>query len=203
LIQKQGLERAPDFITVDSADGGTGAAPQPLMDHVGLLIKESLPWIVDRLAEYGLRERVRVIASGKLITPSKVAWALAAGADFVASARGFMFSVGCIQAMQCHRNTCPTGVTTHNPKLQRGLITSDKASRVAHYHSNMVHAVGLIAHSCGLPEPRQLQRRHVKVVMESGYTQRLDQLFPNQTSRPHGVETASGQAEPGRETQSQ
>jgi len=178
VIREKGLEKAPDFITLDSADGGTGAAPQPLMDYVGLLIKESLPWMVNHLIENGLRERIKLIVSGKLITPSKVAWALAMGADFVVSARGFMFSLGCIQAMQCHKNTCPTGVTTHNPKLQRGLDVPTKAERVAQYHKNIVHSVGLIAHSCGVSEPRQLQRKHMRMVTQSGFSERMDQLFP-------------------------
>ena len=133
-INLQGAEFAPDFITIDSADGGTGAAPQPLMDYVGLPLKESLPLVVNLLAEYGLRDRIRVICAGKLITPSKVAWALAMGADAVNSARGFMFALGCIQAMQCNKDTCPTGITTHNIKLQRGLDPIDKAERVANYH---------------------------------------------------------------------
>lgn len=178
LVNQQGHQSAPDFITVDSADGGSGAAPQPLIDYVGLPLKESLPWVVDRLTEHGLRERIKVIASGKLITPSKVAWALACGADFINSARGFMFSLGCIQAMQCHKNTCPTGVTTHNPKLQRGLNVMTKADRVAHYQQNMTYSVGLIAHSCGVAEPRQLERRHVRMIMENGFSMGLDQLFP-------------------------
>ncbi len=121
-INRRGIESAPDFITIDSGDGGTGAAPQPLIDNVGLPIRESLPRVVDALLAAGLRDRVKVIASGKLIDPEYVAAALCAGADFVVSARGFMFALGCIQAMQCNRNTCPTGITTHDKKLQRGLV---------------------------------------------------------------------------------
>ncbi|KKK56515.1 hypothetical protein LCGC14_3063750, partial [marine sediment metagenome] len=128
-INHRGIESAPDFITIDSADGGTGAAPQPLMDSVGLPLRESLPLVVNMLEKHGLRERVKVIASGKLIVPSKVAWALALGADFVVSARGHMFALGCIQALQCNKDTCPTGITTHNERLQRGLDVADKAQR--------------------------------------------------------------------------
>jgi len=178
LIRQRGLGSAPDFITVDSADGGSGAAPQPLLDYVGLPLKESLPWLVDQLVAQGLRQRIKVIASGKLINPSKVAWALAVGADFTASARGFMFALGCIQALQCNKNTCPTGVTTHNPNLQKGLNPEDKAFRVAHYQKNMTYGVGLIAHACGVTEPRQLRRKHVRVVMENGLSQPLDHLHP-------------------------
>ncbi|QFI38965.1 FMN-binding glutamate synthase family protein [Moritella marina ATCC 15381] len=133
-VNKRGVNSAPDFITLDSADGGTGAAPQPLMDYVGLPLKESLPLLVNMLEKYNLREQVKVIASGKLITPSKVAWALAVGADFIVSARGNMFALGCIQALQCNKNTCPTGITTHNPKLQEGLNVQDKALRIANYN---------------------------------------------------------------------
>ena len=120
-ILSRGEHSAPDFITVDSADGGTGAAPQTLMDSVGLPLSRSLPIIIDKLIEYGLRSRVYVVCSGKMVTPAAVAWALCMGADFVVSARGFMFAIGCIQALQCNKNTCPTGITTHDKKLQRGL----------------------------------------------------------------------------------
>jgi len=177
-ITERGIECAPDFITVDSADGGTGAAPMSLMDDVGLPLRESLPRVVDTLARHGLRDRVRVIASGKLVTPTDVAWALCMGADFVNSARGFMFALGCIQALRCNKNTCPTGVTTHDPKLQRGLDPADKAVRVMHYVSNMVREVGIIAHSCGVREPRQLRRFHARIVQGDGRSVSLDELYP-------------------------
>lgn len=178
-IRQRGVESAPDFITVDSADGGTGAAPLPLIDDMGLPLRESLPMLVDKLLEHGLRERVRVIASGKLVTPADVAWALCLGADFCVSARGFMFSLGCIQALQCNKNTCPTGITTHDPSLQKGLVPQAKKDRVAHYAHNMVHEVGMIAHSCGVSEPRSLTRQHARVVMGNGLSVRLDMLYKN------------------------
>lgn len=177
-IRRRGEESAPDFITLDSADGGTGAAPMSLMDYMGLPIQESLPILTDMLDRYGLRERVKVIASGKMITPANVAWALAVGADFVASARGFMFALGCIQALQCNKNTCPTGITTHNPKLQKGLDPNNKAERVANYVRNMVHEVGVIAHSCGVREPRELKRFHARVMQPDGRSVALDELYP-------------------------
>jgi glutamate synthase domain-containing protein 2 len=169
-IRVQGIESAPDFITIDSADGGSGAAPQPLLDHVGLPIKESLPWVAQLLVEAGLKERVKIIVAGKLITPAMVAWALASGADFVNSARGFMFALGCIQALQCHKNTCPTGITTHNAKLQKGLDPTDKAERVAAYQLNITKSVAMIAHSCGVSEPRQLNTRHLHIVGANGFS---------------------------------
>lgn len=164
----RGIESAPDFFTLDSADGGTGASPQPLMDYVGLPLSESLPIVVEKLNQRGMKNRVKIVASGKLVTPSKVAWALAMGADFVVSARGFMFSLGCIQAMQCNKDTCPTGITTHRKDLQQGLDPVDKADRVAHYHENMIHEVGILAHSCGVKEPRELTKSHIKVVVSKG-----------------------------------
>ncbi len=175
-IAHRGEASAPDFITIDSADGGTGAAPMALMDYVGLPLKESLPLVADLLAARGLKERVRLIASGKLVTPEEVAWALCVGADFVVSARGFMFALGCIQALQCNKNTCPTGITTHDPKLQRGLDPTEKATRVANYVKNMAHEVGVIAHSCGVREPRQLRRRHARIVMADGRSRSLEEV---------------------------
>ncbi|RAU23194.1 FMN-binding glutamate synthase family protein [Paramagnetospirillum kuznetsovii] len=177
-IHKRGVASAPDFITIDSADGGTGAAPQSLIDYVGLPIQESLPHVVDLLVKWGLKDRVRVIASGKLVNPAEVAWALCMGADFVNSARGFMFALGCIQAMQCNKNTCPTGVTTHDPKLQRGLDPFNKADRVAHYVKNMEKEVCTIAHSCGVPEPRALTRRHCRMVQSDGRSMSMADVFP-------------------------
>ena len=178
-IKARGIESAPDFITVDSADGGTGAAPMSLIDYMGLPIKESLPGVVDLLNRHGLKDRIKVIASGKLITPAEVAWAICVGADFVVCARGFMFALGCIQALQCHKNTCPTGVTTHDASLQRGLDPTDKASRVSEYAKGIRKEVGVIAHSCGVTEPRELRRAHCRVVQEDGSSVGLDLLFPD------------------------
>jgi glutamate synthase domain-containing protein 2 len=177
-INERGIASAPDFITIDSADGGTGAAPQSLMDYMGLPLKESLPFVVDKLIEYKLRNRIKVICSGKLVTPSNAAWALAMGADFITSARGFMFSLGCIQALQCNKNTCPTGIATQDPRFQKGLNPADKSVRVASYIKNMVYEVGTIAHSCGVKEPRALKRHHAKVVTENGRSILLSDLYP-------------------------
>lgn len=178
LVHQKGLEYAPDFITIDSADGGTGAAPQSLMDFMGLPIKTSLPLVVDTLQEYGLRDRIKVIASGKLTNPADVAWALCVGADFIVSARGFMFALGCIQAMQCNKNTCPTGITTHDEDLQQGLDPTNKAERVANYARNMMNEVEIIAHSCGVAEPRMLQRRHAQVIDSYGFPVPMTTLHP-------------------------
>ena len=177
-IHQRGIECAPDFITIDSGDGGTGAAPMPLMDNVGLPIRESLPLVSDILHQYSLRDRIKLITSGKLITPSEVCWALAVGADFIVSARGFMFSLGCIQALKCNKNTCPTGITTHNKRLQKGLNPKDKANRVSSYCKNMRHEVEIISHSCGVKRPRLMQRMHVRIVQENGRSIAMNDLFP-------------------------
>ncbi|WP_169544375.1 FMN-binding glutamate synthase family protein [Sneathiella aquimaris] len=189
-IHKRGIEHAPDFITLDSGDGGSGAAPMPLMDNVGLAIKESLPLVSDILYKHGLKKRVRIIASGKLITPSEVAWALATGADFVTSARGFMFSLGCIQALKCNKNTCPTGITTHNKRLQKGLNTEDKAARVANYCLNMVHEVQTISHSCGVSRARKMNRKHVRMVQNDGRTISINELYPLPEILPEYLEVS-------------
>jgi glutamate synthase domain-containing protein 2 len=177
-INRRGIEHAPDFITVDGAEGGTDAAPMSLIDYIGLPIHESLPLVVDKLVEHGLRDRIRVIASGKLITPADVAWALCVGADFVVSARGFMFALGCIQSLQCNKNTCPTGISTHNPRLQKGLDPRDKTARVMNYARNIVVEVCVIAQSCGVLEPRNLRRYHCRIIMSDGRSVPLDELYP-------------------------
>jgi len=177
-IMVAGVEKAPDFITIDSGDGGTGAAPMPLMDNVGMTIREALPRVVDTLEAYGLHDRIKVIASGKLITPAEVAWAYCVGADFVTSARGFMFSLGCIQALKCNKNTCPTGITTHDMRLQRGLVPEEKAVRVKNFAGKIHYGVSLIAHSCGVANARQLKRHHCRIVQSGNESIRLDKLFP-------------------------
>lgn len=187
LIIERGIESAPDFITVDSGDGGTGAAPMPLMDSVGLTLRESLPMVTDILSRYGLRQRIKVNASGKLSTPTEVARALCTGADFVSTARGFMFALGCIQSLKCNKNTCPTGITTHNPRYQRGLVPHRKNLRVAAYHKHLTHEVEIIAHSCGVDEPRRLDRKHVRIVQNNGRSLSLDEIYPwpQQTHQQH------------------
>ncbi len=178
LINSRGLEFAPDFISVDSADGGTGAAPMSLMDDMGLPIRESLPMVIDKLNQHGLRDRIKVNASGKMINPTEVAWALCVGTDFVSTARGAMFALGCIQALQCNKNTCPTGITTHDKELQRGLVVEDKQKRVAHYLKNLEKEIRIIANSCGVKRPRDLNRHHARVVVEHGKSKLLAEIYP-------------------------
>jgi glutamate synthase domain-containing protein 2 len=178
IVHRRGLEFAPDFLVIDGGEGGSGAAPQALADHMGLSIEEALPRVVDSLIETGLRNRVRVVASGKLVTSAKAAWAICVGADFINTARGFMFALGCIQALRCHQNTCPTGITTHNKRLQRALVVEEKYLRVANYAMNMNREIDMIAHSCGVRHARELKREHVRIVQASGQSVALNMLYP-------------------------
>jgi glutamate synthase domain-containing protein 2 len=178
VIHRRGLELAPDFLVIDGGEGGSGAAPQALADHMSLSIEEALPRVVDALIETGLKNRIRIIASGKIVTSARAAWALCVGADFVNTARGFMFSLGCIQALRCHTNTCPTGVTTHNKRLQRALVVEEKYLRVANYANNMNREIDMIAHSCGVRHARELKREHVRIVQASGQSVALNMLYP-------------------------
>jgi len=190
-VLRRGPQWAPDFLVIDGGEGGTGAAPQALMDHVALPITEALPRVVDALVEAGLRERIRVVASGKLVTSPKAAWALCAGADFVTSARGFMFALGCIQALRCHTNTCPTGITTHNRRLQRGLVVEEKYLRVANYARNMGREIDMIAHSCGLRHAREFRREHVRIVRGAYESIALSKLFPDCEPAPRSFASVS------------
>lgn len=186
-VERRGLASAPDFLTIDGGEGGSGAAPQALADHMALSINEALPRVIDVLQEHGLRERIKIIASGKLLTPAKVAWALACGADLVNSARGYMFALGCIQSLRCHQNTCPTGITTHNPKLQRGLVVEDKAERVAAYTRSLNKEVEMIAHACGVKHARALKREHVRIVQPNGQSVALNTLYPERAPKAQEV----------------
>ncbi|HEU0289223.1 MAG TPA: FMN-binding glutamate synthase family protein [Burkholderiales bacterium] len=177
-VLRRGREYAPDFIHIDGGEGGSGAAPSTLMDHMALPIAEALPRVVDSLLQSDLKNRIRVVAAGKLVTSARAAWALCVGADFAVTARGFMFALGCIQAMRCHENSCPTGVTTHNHRLQRGLVIEEKYLRVANYARNMCKEIDMIAHSCGCRHARELKREHVRIVQTANQSIALNMLYP-------------------------
>ncbi|CTQ48885.1 FMN-binding glutamate synthase family protein [Jannaschia donghaensis] len=188
-IAQRGKASAPDFITIDGGEGGTGAAPMPLIDLVGMSIRESLPMVSGLRDAAGLKDRIRIVASGKLVNPGDIAWALAAGADFVTSARGFMFSLGCIQALKCNKNTCPTGITTHDPRFQKGLVVEDKWRKVARYAEGIIKEVEIIAHSVGVTEPRQMRRRHVRLVQADGRSVSMHVVHPRpEDERPVAAE---------------
>jgi len=191
-IKDRGAESAPDFITVDGGEGGTGAAPMPLIDLVGLPLREALIRMVDLRDLAGLHDRIRIVASGKLVAPGDVAWAICLGADFVTTARGFMFSLGCIQALKCNRNTCPTGITTHIPSLQKGLVVGEKEKRVAAYANAVIGEVETIAHSVGVAEPREMRRRHVRIVQDDGSSIQMNEIYPSVQIGLEGLARAGG-----------
>ncbi|MXV37166.1 FMN-binding glutamate synthase family protein [Flavobacteriaceae bacterium Ap0902] len=136
--QMVGTGIAPDFITVDGAEGGTGAAPIIFSDHVGMPYENALIFVVDTLRQYNLKDEIKIMVAGKLIDGFSIFKALCLGADMVYTARGMMLALGCIQALECDMNTCPTGVATDNPSLVRGLVVKDKYKRVANYHAETV-----------------------------------------------------------------
>jgi glutamate synthase domain-containing protein 2 len=131
----------PDFITVDGAEGGTGAAPLEFSDSVGLPLEPSLIFVRGTLLKFGIRDKIKIIASGKALSAFSILKYIALGADLCNSARGFMFSLGCIQALRCNTNDCPTGVATQNASLVKGLVVTDKSERVFNFHKNTIHAV--------------------------------------------------------------
>ncbi len=147
-MKKEGIW--PDFITVDGAEGGTGAAPLEFSDSVGIPLEPALIFVHSTLKKYGLRDEVRVIASGKVLTAFSILRMRALGADICNSARAFMFSIGCIQALRCNTNDCPAGVATQNKMLMKGLVVTDKAERVYNFHHNTIKAVLELLGACGI-----------------------------------------------------
>ncbi|WP_285261406.1 FMN-binding glutamate synthase family protein [Halopseudomonas bauzanensis] len=147
----------PDFIVVDGKEGGTGAAPLEFTNHIGVPLREGVMFVHNTLVGVGLRDQIRIGASGKIISAFDVASVLAIGADWVNSARGFMFAIGCIQSRTCHTNRCPTGVATQDPLRQRALVVPDKAERVYHFHRNTMIALAEMLAAAGLSHPSQLE----------------------------------------------
>jgi glutamate synthase domain-containing protein 2 len=169
----------PDFIVVDGAEGGTGAAPVEFVDHVGTPLREGLRLVHNTLVGIGLRERIRLGASGKIISAFDMARIMALGADWCNSARGFMFAVGCIQAQACHTGKCPTGVTTQDPKRQEALVVGDKSQRVYHFHHNTVAALGELLGAAGLDHPGALRPHHIARRIPNGEVRVLSAVFPD------------------------
>ncbi|MCY9138299.1 FMN-binding glutamate synthase family protein [Peribacillus frigoritolerans] len=170
--------KGPDFITVDGGEGGTGATYQELADAVGLPIMSALPLVDEMLKKYGVRNRVKLIASGKLTSPDKVAVALAMGADLVNIARGFMISVGCIMAEICHTNHCPAGVATTDSKLQEGLVIEEKQYRVANYVISLREGLFNLAAAAGIDTPTKFERKHIVHKDEWGRVSPIRDITP-------------------------
>ena len=169
----------PDFIVVDGAEGGTGAAPIEFVDHVGTPLREGLRLVHNTLVGIGLREKVRLGASGKVVSAFDMARIMALGADWCNSARAYMFAIGCIQAQVCHTGRCPTGVTTQDPKRQKALVVADKSIRVANYHANTLKALGELLGAAGLHHPGELRPHHIARRIPNGEVRVLSALFPD------------------------
>jgi len=151
----------PDFIVVDGAEGGTGAAPLEFTDHVGSPLQEGLLLVHNTLRGAGLRNRIRIGCAGKVVSAFDIARMMALGADWCNSARGFMFALGCIQAQHCHTGHCPTGVTTQDPLRQQSLVVPDKAQRVYRFHNLTLHALQELVQAAGLRHPSDISAHHI------------------------------------------
>jgi glutamate synthase domain-containing protein 2 len=155
------LDICPDFIVVDGAEGGTGAAPVEFADHIGMPMREGLQFVHNALIGTGRRDRIRIGASGKITSAFDVARALALGADWVNAARAFMFAIGCVQSQSCHTNRCPTGVATQDRLRQRALVVEDKALRVYRFHHRTLEAFAELLAAAGLEQPGALKPHHL------------------------------------------
>lgn len=168
----------PDFITVDGGEGGTGAAPMEFSNSMGMPLREGLIFVHDTLMGFGLRKDIKVIVAGKIITGFHIARAIALGADGCNSARAIMLSVGCIQALQCNMNTCPTGVATQNKSLVSGLVVEDKAPRVKKYQEATIHSFLELISAAGLDTHEDLNRSHISKRVGMYDVQTYDEIYP-------------------------
>ena len=168
----------PDFIVVDGNEGGTGAAPLEFMDHLGMPMREGVSFVHNALIGIGARDRIRVGASGKIATAFDMARAMAIGADWCNSARGFMFALGCIQSLSCHTDRCPTGVTTQDPSRNRALVVPHKTERVYNYHHATLHALGELLSAAGLEHPRDLRPIHFSQRSSTTEVSSFARLYP-------------------------
>jgi glutamate synthase domain-containing protein 2 len=168
----------PDFIVIDGKEGGTGAAPLEFMDHIGMPMRDGLSFAHNALVGAGLRQRVRLAASGKVVTAFDIARAMALGADWCNAARGFMFALGCIQAQSCHTDKCPTGVATQDPGRQRALVVGDKAVRVAQFHAATLKALAELVAAAGLSHPGELKPYHIFQRLSPNASASYAELYP-------------------------
>ena len=167
-----------DFITVDGGEGGTGAAPQEYSDHVGMPLRDAIAFVYDALNGFGIKDQIKIIASGKVISGFDIVRTLSLGADLCNSARGMMFALGCIQALECHANTCPTGIATQNPDLAKGLVPEEKSIRVARFqHETVKSAMDLMA-SAGLAHPDDVTRDAVTTRIDRNKVETYAEIFP-------------------------
>jgi len=168
----------PDFITVDGGEGGTGAAPLEFSNHVGMPFKEGLAFVYDTLMGFDLKKHIILLAAGKITSGFDILRAMALGADACYSARAMMMALGCIQALECHKNNCRTGVATQDPELVKGLVVENKQTRVASYHRLTVESFVELMAAAGLKEPRQITRHHLHRRVFMNLVRRYDEIYP-------------------------
>ncbi|NRB64473.1 MAG: FMN-binding glutamate synthase family protein, partial [Saprospiraceae bacterium] len=172
------LKCYPDFITVDGAEGGTGAAPVEFSDSVGMPFREGLAFVHDTLIGFGIREHIKIMAAGKIMTGFHLFRAMALGADVGLSARAMMLALGCIQALECNKNTCPTGVATQEKELVAGLVVADKTDRVSNYHRETVESLVELLAAAGLHKPAFITRQHILRRISMNQVQSYHTIFP-------------------------
>jgi glutamate synthase domain-containing protein 2 len=176
--QMQVTNGGPDFITIDGGEGGSGATYQEMADSMGLPIKSGLIYLDNALRVYGVRDRVKIFASGKLFSPDKIAIAMAMGADLINIARGMMISVGCIGAAKCHTNHCPVGVATTDKEHQKGLVVDEKKWRVLNYVITLRNGLHTLAAATGIDSYTKFDRSHIVYRDQYGQVTSFDKLFP-------------------------
>jgi glutamate synthase domain-containing protein 2 len=169
----------PDFIVVDGAEGGTGAAPPEFSDHLGAPLLVGLNFVNNTLKGAGLRDKIKIGASGKIVSTFDIVTAMALGADWCNSARGFMFALGCIQSQSCHTNRCPVGVATQDASRQKALVVSDKSKRVYNFHRNTMQTLTEFVAAIGLNHPAEIRRENFHMVSQISSTGEPLPIFPH------------------------
>ncbi len=174
----------PDFIAIDSAEGGTGAAPLEFSNSVGMPGREALIFAYDTLVGFGIKHEIKLFYAGKILSGFDIFKSIALGADVCYSARGMMLSLGCIQALLCNKNTCPVGVTTQNKELERGLVVSDKKVRVANYHRETIVSFLELMGASGIDDLDKINRNHINMRIDSNRVKTYEEIYP---TMPHGA----------------
>jgi len=173
------LDTYPDFITIDGGEGGTGAAPPEFSNFVGMPLLDALAFVDNILKGFNIRQHIKLVASGKILTGFQIVRAVALGADMCNSARAMMMALGCIQALECNRNTCPTGVATQDPILMNGLVIEDKKVRVANFHKHTVESFVELLAASGIDNPRRLNRHQITRRVFMNETKTLEEIYPS------------------------
>lgn len=173
------LDLYPDFITVDGGEGGTGAAPPEFSNFVGMPLLDGLAFVENMLNGFNIRHNIKIDCSGKILTGFHMIRAIALGADFCNSARAMMMALGCIQALECNKNTCPTGVATQDPELMKGLVIDDKKVRVANFHKHTIESFVELLAAAGIDHPRKLNRHQISRRVFMNEVRTLAEIYPS------------------------